>query len=57
MIAEADAVEGPERLGVHERARHPRLVARQPGDLTPVATEDDDESEDAWQLTDRRDER
>ena len=33
------------------------VAAWQPGDLTPVATEDDDESEDAWQLTDRRDER
>ena len=33
------------------------VAAWQPGDLTPMATEDDDESEDAWQLTDRRDER
>jgi S-DNA-T family DNA segregation ATPase FtsK/SpoIIIE len=28
-----------------------------PGDLTPVVTEDDEESEDAWQLTDRGRER
>ncbi|EWT03484.1 cell division protein FtsK [Intrasporangium oryzae NRRL B-24470] len=28
-----------------------------PGDLTPVVDEDDEESEDAWSLTDRRDER
>jgi S-DNA-T family DNA segregation ATPase FtsK/SpoIIIE len=28
-----------------------------PGDLTPVATEEDEESEDAWQLTDRGRER
>lgn len=33
------------------------VSAWQPGDLTPVATEDEEESEDAWQLTDRRDER
>ncbi|HEX5967997.1 MAG TPA: DNA translocase FtsK, partial [Intrasporangium sp.] len=33
------------------------VAAWQPGDLTPVVTEDDDESEDAWRLTDRRDER
>ncbi len=33
------------------------VAAWQPGDLTPVATEGDEESEDAWQLTDRRDER
>jgi len=33
------------------------VAAWQPRDLTPVATEDDAESEDAWQLTDRRDER
>ena len=28
-----------------------------PGDMTPVVDEDDEESEDAWQLTDRRDDR
>lgn len=33
------------------------VAAWQPGDLTPTAVEDDEESEDAWQLTDRRDER
>jgi len=33
------------------------VAAWQPGDLTPRATEEDEESEDAWQLTDRRDDR
>ncbi|WP_052338118.1 DNA translocase FtsK [Intrasporangium calvum] len=33
------------------------VAAWQPGDLTPVATEDDEDSEDAWQLTDRPGER
>ncbi|WP_353355408.1 DNA translocase FtsK [Intrasporangium sp. DVR] len=35
------------------------VAAWQPGDLTPVVTEadEDEESEDAWQLTDRREER
>jgi S-DNA-T family DNA segregation ATPase FtsK/SpoIIIE len=34
------------------------LAAWEPADLTPVAAEEEeDESEDAWQLTDRRDER
>ncbi|MDC5695806.1 DNA translocase FtsK [Intrasporangium calvum] len=33
------------------------VAAWQPGDLTPVVSEDDEESEDAWQLTDRRDDR
>jgi S-DNA-T family DNA segregation ATPase FtsK/SpoIIIE len=28
-----------------------------PGEMTPVVEEDDEESEDAWQLTDRRDDR
>ncbi len=41
-----------------ERRDRPSAPASwQPGDLTPVVDEDDEESEDAWQLTDRRDER
>jgi S-DNA-T family DNA segregation ATPase FtsK/SpoIIIE len=33
------------------------VAAWTPGDMTPVVEEEDEESEDAWQLTDRRDER
>ncbi len=33
------------------------MAAWQPGDLTPRVEEGDEESEDAWHLTDRRDER
>ncbi|HET8593600.1 MAG TPA: DNA translocase FtsK 4TM domain-containing protein [Intrasporangium sp.] len=33
------------------------VAAWTPGDMTPVVEEDDEDSEDAWQLTDRRDER
>jgi S-DNA-T family DNA segregation ATPase FtsK/SpoIIIE len=35
----------------------PTVASWTPGDLTPVVDEDDEESEDAWQLTDRRDDR
>jgi S-DNA-T family DNA segregation ATPase FtsK/SpoIIIE len=33
------------------------VAAWEPGDLTPRVSEEDEESEDAWQLTDRRDDR
>jgi S-DNA-T family DNA segregation ATPase FtsK/SpoIIIE len=42
-----------ERRHAEEETTAVPTAAWSPGDMTPTVDEDDEESEDAWQLTDR----
>jgi S-DNA-T family DNA segregation ATPase FtsK/SpoIIIE len=53
----AIVAERGERRQAEEETTAVPTAAWTPGDLTPTVDEDDEESEDAWQLTDRRDDR